>query len=522
MTPAASASRRNVSLPTRLLSVAVGIVCVAPFGWLLLRALETGPGAWRRLLTARSFELLVNTLGLAFAVTLGCILIALPAAWLTARTSLPFRRAWTVLLCLPLAVPTYVMAYVLLAAFGYGGAVDVGLPIYGFPGATVALVLSTFPYVFLPVRAALLRMDPSLEEAARTLGASGRRTFFRVTVPLLRPALASGSLLVALYALSDFGSVSLLQFDVFARAIYVQYEGAFDRAFAAVLSLALSAVALGVLAIGARVRGSGTLHRAGPGAARVTRPVRLRGWTVPSLLFLSFVVLASVGLPVVVVLGWLFARAEDLAAAAAQALLWPAARTVFASAVAAVVTALAAIPVALVVVRRRTLGASVIERAAYLGYALPPLVLGLSLVFLGLGAVPVLYGTLAMLVVGYAVRFLSQAVGSTESALRQVPAHLEEAAATLGAGRWRTFRSVTLPLVRPGVLAGAALVMLSAMKELPITLLLAPLGYSTLATGVWSAAAEGRFGEAALPSLALLIVSGISVALLLWQEEART
>ncbi len=522
MPTAAGASRKDVSLPTRLLALAVGVVCVAPFGWLVLRALETGPGAWRRLFTPRTFELLLNTLGLTSAVTVGCILVALPAAWLTARTALPFRRMWTVLLCLPLAVPTYVMAYVLLAAFGYGGAVDVGLPVYGFPGATLALVLSTFPYVFLPTRAALLRMDPSLEEAARTLGASGRRAFFRVTVPLLRPALASGSLLVALYALSDFGSVSLLQFDVFARAIYVQFEGAFDRAFAAVLSLALSAVALGVLFIGARVRGGGKLHRAGLGASRVAKPVRLGGWTVPALLFLTVVVLASVGLPVLVVFGWLFARAEELAAAAAQALVWPALRTVFVSALAAVVTALAAVPVALIAARRRTWWGTVVERAAYLGYALPPLVLGLSLVFLGLGAVPVLYGTLAMLVLGYAVRFLSQSVGSTESALRQVPAHLEEAAATLGAGRWRTFRAVTFPLVRPGVLAGAALVMLSAMKELPITLLLAPLGYSTLATGVWSAAAEGRFGEAALPSLALLVVSGVSVALVLWQEEARS
>jgi iron(III) transport system permease protein len=517
----AQATRRTVFAPTLWAALAVGALCAAPVGWLALRALESGGRTWSRLFTARSLELLGNTLALTVGVTLGCLLLALPAAWLTARTDLPHRRAWTVLLCLPLAVPTYVMAYVLLASFGEGGALNLGVPVYGFPGATLALTLTSFPYVFLPARAALLRMDPSLEEAARLLGASGGSAFFRVTLPLLRPALVSGALLVALYALSDFGSVSLLQFDVFSRAIYVQYEGAFDRGFAAVLSLALAAVALGVLVLGARLRGGAVLHRRSAGAARSSRPVRLGRWTAPALVGLGALVLSSVGLPFGVTLGWLWARADGWVGGAAEALLWPAARTFWASALAALVTAALALPVALVVVRRPSFLSAAVERLAYLGFALPPLVLGLSLVFLGLGAVPVLYGTLAMLVLGYAVRFVSQALGSTESALRQVPPRLEEVAATLGAGRWRRFRSVTLPLLRPGMLAGAALVLLSAMKELPVTLLLAPLGYSTLATGVWSAAAEGRFGEAALPSLALLGVSSVSVAVVLWHEEAR-
>lgn len=515
----ASATRRSVSAPTLSLALAVGVVCAAPLGWLIFRALESGGRSWSRLFTPRTAELLGNTLLLTAAVTLCCLLVALPAAWLTARTDLPGRSVWTVLLCLPLAVPTYVMAYVLLAAFGFGGALDVGLPVYGLPGSTLALTLTSFPYVFLPVRAALLRQDPALEEAARTLGASGFTAFVRVTLPLLRPALVSGALIVALYALSDFGSVSLLQFDVFSRAIYVQYEGAFDRAFAAVLSLGLVAVALGVLVLGASLRGGGRAR--GRSSARRARIVRLGAWKVPALWGLSLLVLASVGLPAGVTVGWIVAGADDARQWLAEALWWPALRTFGASALGAVVTALAAVPVAVLVVRRPSLLSAAVERVAYLGFALPPLVLGLALVFLGIGAVPFLYGTLAMLVLGYGVRFLPQALGSTESALRQVPPQLEEAAATLGAGRWRTFAAVTFPLVRPGVFAGAALVMLSAIKELPMTLLLAPLGYRTLATGVWSAAAEGRFAEAALPSLALLVVSSVSVALVLWQEEAR-
>lgn len=516
----AAAPRASVSIPTLWTAVAVGVVCAAPFGWLVLRALESGGRSWERLFSGRTLELLGNTLGLTFAVTVCCVGVALPAAWLTARSDLPGHRMWTVLLCLPLAVPTYVMAYVLLAAFGYGGFIDAGLPVYGFTGATLALTLTSFPYVFLPARAALLRQDPSLLEAARTLGVSGHAAFFRITLPLLRPALVSGGLVVALYALSDFGSVSLLQFDVFSRAIYVQYEGAFDRAYAAVLALALAAVALGVLVLGASVRGSHALRTAGQRSTRTAPRIRLGAWKLPALLGVALLVVASVGLPVAVTAAWLVARAGDASEVLAETLWQPALRTFGASALAALVTATTALPVALVVVRRPSLLAAAIERVAYLGFALPPLVLGLALVFLGLGAVPFLYGTLAMLILGYGVRFLPQALGSAESAFRQVPPHLEQAARTLGAGRWRTFRTVTFPLVRPGVLAGAALVMLSAMKELPITLLLSPLGYATLATGVWSAAAEGRFGEAALPSLALLLVSGASVALVLWQEEA--
>ncbi|NVJ27895.1 iron ABC transporter permease, partial [Myxococcus sp. AM011] len=196
----------------------------------------------------------------------------------------------------------------------------------------------------------------------------------------------------------------------------------------------------------------------------------------------------------------------------------PALGSVLASVLGAVASVLGALPLAFLAVRypgRLTLA---MERVSYVGYALPPIVLALSLVFLGVRALPFLYGTLVMLVLAYLVRFLPQAVGTVRSALLQLNPHLAEAAASLGQSPSTVFRRVTAPLLRPGLLAGAALVFLTAMKELPATLLLAPIGFETLATRVWGATAEGRFAEAALPALVLMAISALGVGLLVSQE----
>jgi iron(III) transport system permease protein len=198
--------------------------------------------------------------------------------------------------------------------------------------------------------------------------------------------------------------------------------------------------------------------------------------------------------------------------------LGPALNSVLASGLGAAAAVLGALPLAFLAVRYPGRLTVALERAAYGGYALPPIVLALSLVFLGVQALPFLYGTLAMLVLAYLVRFLPQAVGVTRSALLQLNPHLPEAAASLGQPPSGVLRRVTAPLLRPGLLAGAALVFLTAMKELPATLLLAPIGFDTLATRVWSATAEGRFAEAALPALVLMAVSTLGVGLLVSQE----
>lgn len=514
---------RRASRPLLAAGLGVAALALLPAAYLVVRATGATTEAWELLFRPRTLGLLGSTLGLALAVTGCATVLSLPLAWLTARTDLPGRRIWTALLCLPLALPTFVSGYVLLAAFGTGGALEeplarLGLPVppvYGFPGALLALTLSTYPYLFLALRAGLLAQDPALLESARSLGLTPARAFWRVTLPLLRPAFASGALLVGLYVLSDFGAVALVQYDAFSRIIYMQYEGAYDRAYAALLGLALVVVTVLVLALEGWVRGRASYHRSARGTSRATAPVRLGRWCIPALALCGGVVSLGVGLPVVILVYW-----AARGVAAGEAGVWePAMNSVLASGLAAVLSVVAALPLAVLGARYPGRLPMLLERSAYVGYALPPIVLALSLVFFGINAAPFLYGTLVMLLLAYLVRFLPQAVGTVRAALLQLSPRLAEAAATLGHSPPSVLRRITAPLMAPGLLAGAALVFLTAMKELPATLLLAPIGFDTLATRVWSATAEGQFAQAAPAALLLLAVSALGVGLLLSQEE---
>ncbi|HEX8698792.1 MAG TPA: iron ABC transporter permease [Myxococcaceae bacterium] len=514
---------RRASRPLLIAGLGVAAIALLPAVYLLVRSTEASGDAWELLFRGRTLALLGNTLGLAVAVTACSAVISLPLAWLTTRTNLPGRRVWTALLCLPLALPTFVSGYVLLAAFGTGGALEEPLsrwglpvpPVYGLPGALLALTISTYPYLFLALRAGLLAQDPSLLESAWSLGLTPARAFWRVTLPLLRPALASGALLVGLYVLSDFGAVALVQYDAFSRIIYMQYDGAYDRSYAALLGLALVAVTVVVLALEEFARGRAGYHRSARGASRAMPPVRLGLWTVPSLLLCGAVVALGVGLPVGILIYW---AVRGLSAGETE-LLDPGMNSVLASGLAALLAVVAALPLAVLGARFPGRLSTLLERSAYVGYALPPIVLALSLVFFGINVTPFLYGTLGMLLLGYLVRFLPQAVGALRGALLQISPHLGEVAATLGHSPPSVLVRVTTPLMAPGLLAGAALVFLTAMKELPATLLLAPIGFNTLATRVWSATSEGRFAQAAPPALLLLAVSALGVGLLLSQEQ---
>jgi iron(III) transport system permease protein len=498
----------------------VAAACLPGF-YLLLRAGEVDARAWEVFFGGRTLELLGSTLSLAFAVTLAATLIALPLAWLTTLSDLPGRRAFTVLLCLPLAVPSFIHGYALLAAFGDGGLLDGwGAPrprIYGFWGATFALTFSTFPFSFLAFRAALLRQDGSLLEAARSLGASPFEAFARVTLPQLLQAFRASGLLVAFYVLSDFGAVSLLQYDTFSRAIYLQLEGAFDRSLAALWSLGL--MALAVLALGGSWFFGGAEGPTHAGrASRRPRRAHLGGHAVWGFAAVLGTLAAGVGVPVGVIVLWLTRAADrwDFER------FWTAAvNSLWISLLAALVTVLCTLPLAWLSARRASSPlVRVLERAAYASYALPPIVVALSLVSFGIRAAPFLYGTFVLLVAAHVVRFAPQALGASRGAFLQLSPRLTEAGNSLGGSGLDVARLVAWPLLRPGLVAGGALVFLTTMKELPATLLLAPIGFSTLATQIWSATAEGYFAEAALPSLLLIALSSASVAFTLHREDS--
>lgn len=501
-------------------------VLVIPI-WLLIRASDGESDALAGLFTGETAELIARSVGFAFAVAIGAGLIALPLAFLTTRTDLPGRRIWAVILALPLALPSYVGAFTLIAAFRPTGPVAdlfglTDMPdFYGFGGATTALVLLGYPYVFLPVRAALLQADPSLEEAARTMGRTPFGAFTSTTLPLIRPALVGGLLLITLYALSDFGAVSMLQFDTFTRVIYTQHD-AFDRPGAAALSLVLVAVTTLILIMErlSRRAGQGRLSgRRGP-APGGPRVIRLGMWRWPALGFCSLVALLSLGLPIAVATGWANSGGNTCDYCSPVSELATHSLTI------AAYTAIAAMLLVVAVARAATAWRSrfgaLPDRILYLGFALPGIVVALALVFVGTRYLPSLYQTLPLLVLALLVRFLPQAADTLRPAMQRIPPSLEEAARTLGDGPVRAFFRASAPLLLGSWLAGGVLVFLTAAKELPATLLMRPTGYDTLATELWDLTNEGFFGEAAVRALAIVAIGIIPMVLLVaWTERKK-
>jgi iron(III) transport system permease protein len=512
--------------PARLLAPALIIAGLSglPLAYLLLRALGVDLASLELVMRPRTVEIFAASLALGIGVGVGSIGLGLPLAWLTTRTDLPGRRAWTVLTVIPLAIPSYVIAFAFIAALGPRGALSEllrgfglgGLPsIYGFGGAVVVLTLATYPYVLLSTRAALLRFDPSIEEAGRALGDSPLVAFRRVTLPLITPAIAGGALLAVLYALADFGAVAILQFDSFARAIYIQYRASFDRSLAALLALMLVAVTFVLAWLEWRVRRRYPHVNHAP--RRPAQPVRLGAWRWPALgLCVSVTTLALV-VPFGTIVFWLargLAQGEPLRIVASTT-----ANSLMAGSLAALVAAVLALPICFLVVRHPGRISALIEGVIYSAYAVPAIVVALATVLFVINVAPFVYQSMLVLVLAYAVRFLPQAIGPARSSLLQVGPRIVEAARTLGDRPSAAFRSITLPLLRPGLVAGMALVFLTTVKELPLTLLLGPTGFNTLATAIWGAATEGFYARAAAPAAILMILSGLTVGVLLRAEE---
>ena len=476
----------------------------------------------------------LRTLALALLVAIGAVGIGVPMAVLAVRTDLPLRRTVLVLGALPLVIPSYVGALALLGALGPRGLLAQALEpvgVYRLPtvdgllGSTIVLVLFTYPYVLLLTASALRRVDPSLEQAARGMGRGSLETFLRITLPQLRSAVIAGALLAALYAMSDFGVVSLLRCTTLTREAFLRYDALYDPAGAAAVGLVLAALAL--LMVGAEqwtLRGSTVAARRRVRAREAIAPLELqRSARIGGIAFVAIIVTFALLLPLAI-LGWwalTLVGDADLIAQLGDAL--PAAgNAVGVSLAAALVCLLLALPVAALVARASGRLPRWIESISYVGYALPGIVVGLGLVFFAIRTAPFLYQTVALVVLAYVVRLLPQAISGARSGWERVDPRFEQAARGMGRSALDTLLRVTLPLAAPGVLTGAALVFLTAIKELPATLILRPNGFDTPATIIWQKTNVAEYSSAAVPALILIAISVLPVYLLLIRPEART
>ncbi len=509
------------------LAILVGLLLLLPPVYIFVRAAESIPDAIKVLTKVGTFWTLLRTISLSLTVTLFAALISIPLAWLTTRTNLPGRRIWAVLLALPLVIPSYVGAYLFVSVFGPYGMVQGWLEplgierlpdVHSFWGTVLVLTLMSYPYILLSTRNALNKTDPALEEAARSLGYTPFETFRQIVLPLIRPGIVAGALLVALYVLRDFGAVSVMRYNTFTRVIYIQYQSFLSRSLAAALAIPLILMTLALVIFELRLRRQHEQTHKESGAQRPPPQHALGVWKWPALLFCGLIVFLALGVPAGGLSFWLI---RGVLSGEVISDLWAALlNTMLAGSGAAMLTLVSALIVAqLMVQRRRTWLAKSLEHIVYIGFALPGIVVALALVFFGARYSRLLYQSLPMLLIAYMILYIPQAVGTLRTSLLQVRKSLNEASRSLGNSPLRTFFKVTFPLIRSGLFAGGALVFLTVVKELPATLLLSPFEFPTLATLVWANVSEAFFAKAAAPALLLILLSSIPMAILTFREQ---
>lgn len=459
---------------------------------------------------SRNLLVLSNTLLLMVFTAIGSILIGVPLALLTTYVQLPWGRFWIILMSAPLALPSYLGAFTFFAAFGRGGEIEnllgVTTPsVIGLSGSVLIMTLYTYPFVLLTTRASLSGLDASQVYASRTLGMGLFMSIYRVVLPRIYNGIAAGALLAAMYALSDFGTPALMGLDTFTRVIFIEYN-AFGLSQASMLSLQLLVIVWLVLYLEAKVKGS----QERPGRHLYFWPRKLHLWLM--LMATTPVTLLAIVLPLWVFFVWLI---RDGTGNFEMVYIW---NSAFASILAAVVAVILALPMAYAAIKGRF--GRILERITYTGFGIPGIVMGTALVYVGL-QLPFLYQTLGLLVAAYVLRFLPLAVGTIRSSAENIDSSLVSAARVLGASPGEAFRRVTLPLTIKGLIAGAALVFLEAMRELPATLLLGPTGFETLATYLWRVYEAGYFGMAAIPGLCLFLLSAFGLALMFSGERGK-
>lgn len=529
---------------TRLLYVAAAAACLVALPVLALAVTALSREAltvWPHLTANVLPVALWNTALLLAGVALFCGAVGTGAAWLVTQYEFPGRRSLEWLLVLPLALPTYITAYVYVEILGFQGPFQSALRAltgwhslrdYWFPdprnipGAVLILGLVLYPYVYLSVRALFSMQSAALIESARTLGTRRWPLFWRIGLPMARPALAAGLTLALLETLNDIGASEYLGVRSLTISVYTTWINRGSLAGATQIACVMLLVVVGLMVAEARTRGARrfTLPVKRPRPAGRVQLSGVRAWIATIVCFLP--ALFGALLPLHYLLGELWRR--DLVAQA-DATLWRAlANTVAISALAAVLIVAIGVGIAAALRLGRERVLPLLARIASLGYALPGTVLALGLLVplaavdnlvadasrTLFGASPglLLLGSGAALVIAYLVRFLTIAVNGAESGYARISPRIDDAARSLGANRHELLHRLHWPLMRPVIAAASLLVFVDCMKELPATLLLRPLNFDTLATLVYGHAARGVFEDGALAAL-LIVAIGIYPAL---------
>jgi iron(III) transport system permease protein len=526
--------RRKLQRLLRWSTVLIVLMVLAPVAVIFFSWGSDQTEIWQHLIATQLSTLLRNTVVLVLGVGISVTVIGVTLAWLTVMCEFPGRRWFDWALMLPMAMPAYVLAFVVLGIFDFSGPIQMGLKqwlgdgynyvdIRGEFTVIAVLTLVLYPYVYMLARSAFLSQSSDVIEAARVLGASSWGAFFRVVLPMARPAIVAGTSLAVMETLADFGTVSVFNYDTFTTAIYKSWFGFFNLPAAAQLaSLLLLFVALALMA---EKRSRGTRRYVQGSRLQHRYRYQLSGWKKwLSALGCSLVLLIAFVAPLLQLLAWVLEEGLAMLGSSYLDLLW---HTLLLGAMAALIT----VSLALLLAFSRRDASNRFKAfcgLATLGYALPGSVLAVGVVLsfaeidryvlmplqglLGLEPRQLLVGSLLTLLAAYWVRFLAVANGPVEAGLMRIRRSIPEAARSLGAGRTKVFWQIYLPMLRPGLLTGAVLVFVDVMKEMPATLLLRPYGWDTLAVRIYELTSEGEWERAALPAVTLVLVGLLPVA----------
>lgn len=517
--------RHNQRAPLALKVIALisAFLFACPAIYLVWRNITSDSDPLGVLFSEQTLSPLMRTINLTILVTLSAAILGTGLAWLTIRTDMPSRRILKIILPLPLVFPTFVGAAAFIRTLNPGGlannlvekiGIEKTLELHGLFGAWLVLTLFTYPYVFLPVAARLKNLSSSLEESARLLGDSSWSTFRKVVLPQIASSLLAGSLLVFLYTISDFGAVQFMRYDTLTRAIWTTRLNNQPVSFAlALILLTLAAVAVLIETFVSR------RFRKPDATTQVeTVLISLGKWKPIAITASWLIVFLALITPTIALGDWaadgllrefrggrpLFIDFKDI--------IEPTINTAWISMLTALIAAAIVLPVSYLVAKYRSSIGNTANAIMTSTFAMPGLLIALSMFFWTLKtswAAEHLRGTIIILIFAYLVRFSAQALGPAKASVASIPPSLEDASQVLGASKFKRFFTIDIPVVTPGLLAGSGLVLMSTMKELPITLLVAPFEFPTLTTKIFQSFEDAFVAEGGLLALILVLLSAI-------------
>jgi len=522
--------------------------CLLPMLAVVVAALSGGTETVAHLAGSVLGRYIANTGLLVVLVSLGTFAVGVGAAWMVTMTRFPGVRMLEIALVIPLAFPAYVLAYGYTHVLDHPGIVQSTLRAmtgwgprdYWFPeirslgGAAVMLVLVLYPYVYLLARASFLQQSGSTFMAARALGSRPWSAFWRVSLPLARPAIAAGVLLAVMETIADFGTVAYFGVQTFATGIYTSWFSMADRAGAAQLALCLLSFALLLAMLERMQRGQARYHDPSRGQ-KEHPPIELTGWQAAMAMVLcGLPVLFGAVVPVIALLGLGIGSGQDLFSPRYIGFV---SNSLLLASLAAALTLGAAIVLGFF---QRTQPGRTSDSAAYvarLGYAVPGGVIAVGLLVpfaafdnaldawmrstFDISTGLLVTGSIWLLVLAYMVRFLAAALGAYEGGQARVHANMDAASRSLGKGPFATLRRVHLPILTPSLLTALLIVFVDVMKELPATLIMRPFNFDTLAVQAHRLASDERLDGAAVPSLVIVAVGLLPVILICRQVGRR-